>query len=374
MNSAETGGQATKEHAAETIEALAGMSGGFAHDVNNLLTVIRGSAEMLERAGSSAAAQHGHIRAIIDAADRTTKLTQQLLAFARKQPLRPQPLRIADLMTAVRDDLSKSIGTGIRLRIMVPESLHLVLVDPLGLASAIRAAVENAREAMPDGGVLTITATNVDGGGTAQVRLAIVDSGSGMAPDVAGRAFEPFFTTKAVGAGSGLGLAQVHGFAAQSGGRTTIDSAPGRGTTLTIVLPAASGVQIAEAAPAPAAPPAAGTRVLLVEDSNTVAAFAEALLADLGCAVTRAACATEALDHLAEAQGRFDIMFSDIVMPGMSGLDLAEQVRRDHPRLPILLATGHSEQVARGGSAFPVLPKPYRRDALVQMMGCAMAA
>jgi CheY-like chemotaxis protein len=256
----------------------------------------------------------------------------------------------------------------IKVRALLPRDLLPVLVDPDQLGRTIHAAAENAREAMREGGVLTLAASNADGG--RQVRLLVSDSGSGMSPDVRERAFEPFFTTKPVGGGPGLGLSQVHGFVEQSGGRVELESEAGRGTTLIMMLPAA---QSAPATPEAARPAPAGTRVLLVEDSDTVAAFAEAMLTGMGMSVRRAANADEALDALA-AGDEFDILFSDIVMPGMSGIELAEHVHAERPALPILLATAYSEAAAREGTRFPILPKPYRRDALAEMMGRALAA
>lgn len=356
--------------ASDRIEALAALAGGFAHDFNNMLTVIRGAAELAERLPPADAAVQ--LRAIAETADRAAGLTQQLLAFARRQPLRAVPTDLAGLLSALRDEIVADGDTSLRIRVLLPADLSPVLIDREGLMATLRAAAQNACDAMPGGGVLTFAATRVEEASRSLIRLSIADSGSGMAPDVITRAFEPFFTTKPVGAGSGLGLAQLHGFVTQSGGRAEIESAPGRGTTLALFLPVADE----GAVDVPAAPAAleVGTRVLLVEDSNTVAAFAEALLRDMGCQVTRAACAAEALGCLAEPGVDFEIMFSDIVMPGMSGIDLAAKVRQERPGLPILLATGHSEQAAREGSDFPILPKPYRREALARMMGSAMMA
>lgn len=343
---------------------LADLTGGFAHDFNNLLTVIRGAAELASRDRGGGGE---HLGQIIDAADHAAHLTAQLLAFAGRLPLRPEPVALPALLAGLRDRLAREVEPRVRVRTMVPATLPAVSADAAALADAMEALAANALDAMPEGGVLTFAAVPAPG---QAIRITVADSGIGMSPEVRARACEPFFTTKTVGAGSGLGLAQAHGFARQSGGSLEIESAPGRGTRLTLTLPVAHGEPVA--APEAAAGPEEGTRVLLVEDSNTVAAFAEALLDGLGCTVTRAACAAEALDRLRERA--FDLMFSDIVMPGMSGIDLANAVRRDHPELPILLATGHSEQAAREGSAFPILSKPYRRDTLARMMGQVMTA
>ncbi|MFW2829166.1 response regulator [Sphingomonas sp. ID0503] len=346
------------------IEALAALTGHFAHDFNNLLTVIRGSAELLERGAGD---PEQHLAAIMDTADEAALLTSRLLAFARRLPLRPRAFALRAVLETLRDE----VPDGITVRIMCARDLKPVMVDPDQLLNVLRSAVENAAEAMPEGGVLTFAAVNQTApNGVPQIKLSIADTGVGMGVDVREQAFEPFFTTKPLGQGPGLGLSQIYGFAVQSGGTTELDSAPGRGTTLVLTLPAAEVV--AEAAAQGSI--AEGTRVLLVEDSNAVAAFAEALLADMGCAVVRAACAEEALERLHEAADGFDIMFSDIVMPGMNGLELAAKVRAERPALPILLATAHSEAAAEGGSVFPILAKPYRRDALATMMGSALAA
>jgi CheY-like chemotaxis protein len=356
--------------AQERLEVLAALTGHFAHDFNNLLTVIRGSAEFLARGDLTEEGCRTHLAAIVDGTGAAARLTSRLLAFAQRLPLRPRPVCLAGVIDTIRHELAED--PRITVRVLMAPTLRAVMVDPEQLLAVLRSAVDNAREAMPDGGVLTFTAVNHAGaGGVPQIRLSIADTGIGMGVDVRDRAFEPFFTTKPLGDAPGLGLSHVYGFAVQSGGATSLDSAPGRGTTLILILPAAEAAAEPERVRGSVAP---GTRVLLVEDSNAVAAFAEALLADMGCAVTRAACAEDALDRLRAATAGFDIMFSDIVMPGMSGLDLAALVRAELPRLPILLATAYSEAAARDGSDFPILPKPYRRDALMAMMGDALAA
>ena len=355
----------------DRLDTLAALTGAFAHDFNNLLTVIRGSAELAARDPAVAGSDAGrHVAAVIDAADGATRLTEALLSFARRMPLQPRAIDLAAVLADTKAALAGRIDLSVRL--LVPRDLPPVHADLAALKAAIARAADNAVEAMPDGGVLTFAAVADRTAGT--IQLTVIDSGAGMPPAVTARAFEPFFTTKPIGAGPGLGLSQVHGFAAQSGGSASLSSAPGRGTRLQLVLPIATGVPVDAPTTAAARALGPGTRVLLVEDSNAVAAFAEALLTSMGCTVTHAACADEALARLAEAPDAFDVLFSDIVMPGMSGLELAQRVHAERPELPILLATAHSEAAARHGSAFPILPKPYRREALAEMLSMAMAA
>jgi CheY-like chemotaxis protein len=230
---------------------------------------------------------------------------------------------------------------------------------------------------MGGSGTLTLATHNACGENGDEVCLSISDTGCGMPPDVIARAFEPFFTTKGPGKGTGLGLSQAYGFAAQSGGRLEIASEVGRGTTLSLFLPRAIKDDIGETSVSEDADAylPMGTRILLVEDSRTVAIFAQSLLEDMGCEVVHAKNAEEALLALEHEPDSFDVIFSDIVMPGLSGLDLAAKVRSQKPTLPILLATGYSEAAARGeGSEFPILPKPYKRETLSEMLGKTIGA
>jgi CheY-like chemotaxis protein len=243
-----------------------------------------------------------------------------------------------------------------------------VRADPTQLENLILNAAINARDAMKGAGTLTLATQNVRGSSGEEVCLSISDTGSGIDPQVLERVFEPFFTTKGPGKGTGLGLSQAYGFAGQSGGRLEIRSEVGRGKTLSLFLPRAEikpNVLDRDVAEVGGGDVPRGTRVLLVEDSRTVAVFAQSLLEDMGCDVVHANCVEEAFVALENEPSGFDIIFSDIVMPGLSGLDLAAEVRRQKPALPILLATGYSEAAAKGeGSGFPILPKPYKRDIL----------
>lgn len=354
----------------EKLRALGELTGGIAHDFNNLLTVIRGSAELLSRQSLTEEKRAKHIDAIMETADRAAELTGQLLSYARRQPLQPKIIRLNELIDDMSELLKRSLGKGVRVLEFPDADLWEVRADPTQLQNLVLNAAINARDAMEGRGTLTIKTRNIMTESGEEVRLSISDTGGGMDAEVMERAFEPFFTTKKPGQGTGLGLSQAYGFAAQSGGRLEIASEPGRGTTLSLFLPRADADESHEPDLESEAKVPRGTRILLVEDSRTVAAFAQALLEEMGCEVVHALNAEEALLVLEDDQPDFDIVFSDIVMPGLSGLDLAAKIRAQRPSQPILLATGYSEAAARGeGSEFPILPKPYKRDNLSEMLG-----
>lgn len=352
----------------EKLRSLGELTGGIAHDFNNLLTVVRGSAELLKNQALSDEAKARHIDAIVETADRASELTGQLLSFARRQPLQPKRIDLNAVIIDMTELLKRTLGGGVRILKMPGADLWPVRADPTQLENLILNAAINARFAMEGAGTLTLATQNVGGPDGEEVCLSISDTGVGIAPEILDHVFEPFFTTKGPGEGTGLGLSQAYGFAAQSGGRLEIRSEVGRGTTLSLHLPRAEAEpdgRIAREDKTAALDVPRGTRVLLVEDSRTVAVFAQSLLEDMGCEVVHAKCGEEALVALADDPGDFDIVFSDIVMPGLSGLDLAAKVRCEKPALPILLATGYSEAAARGeGSEFPILPKPYKRGTL----------
>lgn len=352
----------------EKLRSLGELTGGIAHDFNNLLTVVRGSAELLKNQALSDEAKARHINAIVETADRASELTGQLLSFARRQPLQPKRIDLNAVILDMTELLKRTLGGGVSILKMPGADLWPVRADPTQLENLILNAAINARFAMEGAGTLTLATQNVSGPDCEEVCLSISDTGAGIAPEILDHVFEPFFTTKGPGEGTGLGLSQAYGFAAQSGGRLEIRSEVGRGTTLSLHLPRAEAELASstgrEDKSADLEVPR-GTRVLLVEDSRTVAVFAQSLLEDMGCEVVHAQCGEEALIALDNEPNGFDIIFSDIVMPGLSGLDLAAKVRCQKPALPILLATGYSEAAARGeGSEFPILPKPYKRGTL----------
>jgi PAS domain S-box-containing protein len=355
----------------QKLQALGELTGGIAHDFNNLLTVIRGSAELLRTEGLAEARRKRYLEAIIETADRATNLTSHLLAFGRRQPLKPEAIDLNLRLDAFVEMVSRTIGSQIEICLDLGPELWPVEVDATQLENALLNAAINARDAMPRGGRLTIAACNVPGeeGAADMVCVSLVDSGEGMSKEVLERVFDPFFTTKPVGKGTGLGLSQIHGFAAQSGGRAEIASIVGEGTTLRLFLPRAMGVAAGAPRCETGLAKGDGATVLLVEDNDQVRAFAESLLADLDYRVVSAASAEEALKALDGQE--VDLLFSDVMMPGMSGLELAECARALRPDLPVLLASGYSEEMAgRAAAAFETLAKPYGAATL----GAALAA
>jgi len=363
---------------AQKMQALGQLTGGIAHDFNNLLAVIQGSADILQRPGLSEEKRLRFTNAIIDASSRGALLTGQLLAFARRQPLRPEVLDLNHRILTMLVMLQPTLGPNITLKTQLEKMLLPVEVDPGQFEAALLNIIVNARDAMPDGGEITISTRNVTDGKEVErgqaVAVAIQDNGGGIRQDHLKHVFEPFFTTKEVGKGTGLGLSQVYGFAAQSGGEARIDSEVGRGTTLTILLPASDKVpQVAqEKEQLPVAREPSG-HVLLVEDNEDVGNLAETLLDELGHTVVRARSGLEAL-RLADDGARFDIVFSDVVMPGMTGLELAKKLKQRLPELPIILTTGYSDRItAVGSQGFPVLRKPYRMETLAVAVDEALA-
>ena len=357
----------------QKMQALGQLTGGIAHDFNNLLTVIQGSADILCRDELADDRRKRFAKAIVQAADNAAVLTSQLLAFARRQPLKPQVVDLSELVAGMTELLDRTMGERIRIETKLDKATCPVTVDRGQLQSAILNIASNARDAMPGGGKLRISVFQVAGADREGVAaLAISDTGSGMDADTASRIFEPFFTTKTTGKGTGLGLSQVYGFASQSGGSVSVETAAGEGTTITMLLPcSASGEAVRaelEAAPVEQQPPA---KILVVEDNHEVGQFAETLLSELGHFVTLVTSGEEALDLTRSRD--FDIVFSDVVMPGMGGLRLAERLAEEKPGLPVVLATGYSQEIAQSGSSGrPVILKPYRLATLAEALSDAM--
>jgi PAS domain S-box-containing protein len=357
---------------AQKLQALGELTGGIAHDFNNLMTVVSGSADvLLRRPDLPESKRIQYLQAIGETAKRATALTQQLLAFGRRQAIKPEVLDVDVTLDAFAEVLTRTLGSRIIVSLDLEAAHHPVRVDRTQLEAAVLNAAVNARDAMPKGGRLGIATRIVEEAGGRLLRLSISDDGLGMPQRVIERAFEPFFTTKEVGKGTGLGLSQIHGFAAQAGGRAEIDSREGAGTTIHILLPVThEPLSVQAESPAPVAVPA-GCRVLLVEDNRPVREFAEGLLTDLGCRVLTAAGAEEALARLKEED--VDLVFTDVVMPGTSGVELARILARERPGLPVLLATGYSEEILKEGHDFRVLPKPYDGASLMEAMAAALA-
>ncbi|MBY0337059.1 MAG: response regulator [Acetobacteraceae bacterium] len=357
---------------AQRLEAMGQLTGGVAHDFNNLLMVLSGGLAVLARspdAAKRARAEDGMRQAVA----RGASLTRQLLAFARRRPVDPQVLDLAERLDAIRGMLGASLGGGIEVRVEAEPGLWPVEVDASELELALLNLAVNARDAMEGRGVVTLSARNL--AGENQVAVTVTDTGPGIPAKVAQRAFEPFFTTKEDGKGSGLGLAQVHGFARSSGGSARIGTAPGGGAAIEIRLPR-SRRRLAGPAPAaaPSGPPARALRLLLVEDSDAVAEPLTEMLGHLGHRVRRVASAPEALQALAEEPA--DLVLTDVMMPGgMDGVELASEIRRRHPAIAVVLASGRADAAqerARGVGA-PLLGKPFDLDTLAGAIARATA-
>jgi signal transduction histidine kinase/ActR/RegA family two-component response regulator len=366
----------------QKMEALGKLTGGVAHDFNNLLMVASGGLELLDRT-EDPDRRRKLKDGIREAVDRGARLTRQLLAFSRRSPLHAEVVDLGLRLDGIRVLLDRSLREDIGVRIVRPSNLWPVEIDPGEFDVALLNVAVNARDAMPKGGEIRISARNVaalDEAGLVGdfVELAITDQGEGMTAEVAAQVFEPFFTTKAVGQGTGLGLSQVYGFVRASGGRASIDSRLGEGTTLTMLFPRAVGAAT-RAEPAPlrqATPLPAGKdrRILLVDDDDSVAAAVEAMLEELGYRVVRAADAGQALTTL-DRDAAFDIVLSDMVMPGsMGGIDLAREIARRHEGLPVVLSTGYSDAAAIAvRERVRLLAKPYRLESLAAELDAAVA-
>ena len=352
----------------QKLQAVGQLAGGIAHDFNNLLTAVLGSLELLERHVGTEAG-HRLLNAARMAAERGGTLTNQLLAFARRQKLSVRPVDVADLVRRMDDMLRRTLGGFIALRIEAPELPCTVETDPVQLELSVLNLVINARDAMPSGGTLTVQvqcreppADMPDLAPGSHAVVSVADTGPGMTPEVRARAFEPFFTTKEVGRGTGLGLAQVYGVARQCGGTARIASAPGHGTRVEIWLPcAAAAPPSAEevAAGAGSAAPAPAASVLLADDEEQVRAFAAEVLRDAGYDVIEAPDGAAALAVLSGG-ARVDLLVTDFAMPGMTGLSLIDAARRQRPGLRALLISGYAGIEAPAGAADAQLRKPFR--------------
>ncbi|ONF97311.1 hybrid sensor histidine kinase/response regulator [Sphingomonas jeddahensis] len=349
----------------QKLQALGELAGGIAHDFNNMMTVMRGSADfMLRQPDLPVDKRNRYLNVMLETAERATSLTSQLLAFARRQPLEPEVVDLSVRLDALGEMLQRTLGSLFELKLDLAPALWLVEVDPTGLEAALLNAVLNARDAMPGGGRITITTRNVTRAGEDGVTLLISDTGHGISPETLQRVFEPFFTTKPTGKGTGLGLSQIHGYALQSGGSASIESEVGHGTTVEVWLPRTARQRERALVPAGDTQVPAGLRVLVVEDSEHVRYFARQLLDDLGCKVIEASNGNEALE-LMKAHS-VDLVFSDIVMPGMNGLELAKRIKETFEDVPVLLASGYSSKqfIPKNEREFPILRKPYKIETL----------
>jgi PAS domain S-box-containing protein len=372
---------------AQKMEAIGQLTAGMAHDFNNLLQVINGNLEVALISLHRPDAARQQLERAQRAALRAGKLTQQLLTFARKQRLDPKPVNINNLVFDFSEMLARTLGAKVELRLDLRPGLPVCMLDPTHLEMALLNVLINARDAMPDGGEVTVATAIVRGEDRLKVHglphgtyvsLCVIDKGTGMEDEVLRRATEPFFTTK--GPGTGLGLAMVHGFVQQSHGRLEIDSKPGEGTKVTMIFPIAdNGTGHGDAAAGDAAPDDARANagkptVLVVEDNDDVRELAEQVLEMEGYAVQSAASGEQAMDLLRQ-DARADLLFTDVIMPGgMNGLALVEQARALRPGLPVLVTTGYMDELPQGGRSggLNVLAKPYRQEDLLERVRKAL--
>lgn len=372
----------------QKLESLGRLTGGLAHDFNNWLTVILGNAEELVDALDEQPELREIAHMIQMAGERGAELTRRLLAFGRRQPLRPQILAVGEALESIRPLIARSLPEHIDLQLLDMERRWCVYADRAQLEAAILNLCINARDAMPSGGKLTIqlllveieeqkTELNKSLAPGEYVVIAVADNGLGIPQEVMEHVFEPFFTTKDEASGSGLGLSMVYGFVKQSNGDVTIYSEPGRGTQVKLYLPRAHTEP--EARPLPVAgaapPPPAGCAILLVEDDPIVRAHLSNQLRELGCAVTEASRADEALVRLSRGDP-FDLLFTDVVMPGMSGIELARRARAMRPAMRILLSSGYTFEAMLHqdelGPEVRFLNKPYGKTVLAQALSDAL--
>ena len=364
----------------QKMEAVGQLTGGVAHDFNNLLTVIRGSAELLRRPDLPVERRKRHIDAIADTADRATKLTNQLLAFSRRQSLMPEVFDAVDSIRAVRDMLGTLTGSGIRIRMELHSEPCFINADRSQFDTAIVNMAVNARDAMNGDGDLKITVDTSAGMPAIRAHpyvegpfatITLTDSGSGIPADKLDKIFEPFFTTKGVGEGTGLGLSQVFGFAKQSGGDIQVSSVQGVGSTFTMYLPLVAADDEPEHDDDTVLLPTIGKGacILVVEDDPEVGEFATSALAALGFETALASNAAAALTELAGREGFFDAVFTDVVMPGMSGIEMGKQIKRIYPSLPVILTSGFSDVLAQSSAhGFELLRKPYSIEELSRVL------
>ena len=367
----------------QKMEAVGQLTGGVAHDFNNLLTIIRSSVDFLRRGDLPDSRRLRYVEAISDTTDRAAKLTGQLLAFARRQPLKPEVFDVCEQVRSVVELVRPLVGARINIRVALGGREGIachVSADVSQFETALVNLAINARDAMDGEGELTFRVEPVGevppvrghlGASGRFIAISIHDTGSGIPADRLETIFEPFYTTKEVGKGTGLGLSQVFGFVKQSGGEIEVTSVLGAGSTFTFYMPevaaAAERAALRTAEEAPRRP--ASIRVLVVEDNQSVGQFATEMLQDLGHGPVWVGSADRALSVLAEGGARFDVVFSDVIMPGMNGVELAHTIRERYPALPVVLTSGYSNVLAQEGRhGFELLQKPYSVDALSRVL------
>jgi len=358
----------------QKMDAIGQLTGGVAHDFNNVLTVITGTIEIIQE-GLADKPELASIAALIDdAASRGAEITSQLLTFARRQPLEPREIDVNALVAETAKLLRPILGEHVEIVTSLADDAWPAMADPSQLSSAIVNLAVNARDAMPEGGRLTLETANReldganhgDGEAGSYVMVAVADTGHGIPAEIRGRVFEPFFTTKGVGRGTGLGLSMVYGFAKQTGGTVAIESEEGRGTVMRLFLPRSAGVATARigATPTPALTRGHET-ILVVEDDPLVQGYVIAQLGSLGYRTLTASDGATAL-ALVDRGASFDLLFTDIIMPGgMNGRELADAVRLRRPDVPVLYTSGYTDNtIVHEGQLDPgvaLLRKPYRK-------------
>ncbi len=364
----------------QKMEAVGQLTGGVAHDFNNLLTIVRSATDFLRRRDLPEERRRRYIDAISETVERASKLTGQLLAFARRQPLKPQVFNVGTQVEAVTQLIQPLVGGRIRIDVSIDDPDCHAMADIAQFETALLNLALNSRDAMEGQGRIAITVAGAGGipplraqsGRSGEfVAISLADTGTGIPADRLDKIFEPFFTTKEVGKGTGLGLSQAFGFAKQSGGDIEVASTPGQGATFTIYLPRA-------AAPAVAAELAGGVEpatrgrgysVLVVEDNDDVGRFSMELLEDLGYRARRVADAASALALLETDEFSADLVFSDVIMPGMNGVEFATIVRERYPGLPVILTSGYSDVLAENAHVgFELIQKPYSVESLSRVL------
>jgi nitrogen-specific signal transduction histidine kinase len=374
---------------AQRLDSLGQLTGGIAHDFNNLLTVINGSAELIADAVTGQPELFELATVVQAAGEKAADLTGRLLAFARRQTLNPKLVRPDEIVSGMRAMLTRALGADVALNFELACAECFAMADQAQLEAAILNLCVNARDAMPRGGSLTIVTSKavLEGGdrgsvptgmlpATQYASIAVCDSGTGMSSEVLAHAFEPFFTTKRTGAGTGLGLSMVYGFARQSNGHVSIDSREGAGTTVKLYLPLVTETGQEFAAPVEASLPGGGEHILLVEDDDAVRTYVARALDALGYRVEAAVNADEALQRLAQ-KVHYDLLLTDVVMPGeMNGIELARAARLLRPDMRVLYTTGNADRnkdfFGPANPEIQLLHKPYRRAELARKVRVAL--
>jgi PAS domain S-box-containing protein len=365
----------------QKLEAIGQLTGGVAHDFNNLLTVIKSCADLLKPPSLNEARRIKYVEAIASTVDRAARLTAQLLTFARRQALRPEVFNVGESVMRVGEMMDSLTGSRVKVSIQVPDDACFINADESQFDTALVNMVVNARDAMAGNGHLTIsvsTASWLPSVRAHPVRIAdyvtieLADTGSGIPPEKLDAIFEPFYTTKGIGQGTGLGLSQVYGFAKQSGGEILVQSECGKGSEFTLYLPKVEPSAMPVLQDTSTSPIVSNLGVLMVEDNADVGLYTSQTLEQMGFHVLWVPDAQSALEALAPNPESFQVVFSDISMPGMSGLELLEAIEALYPWLPVVLTTGYNDEYARiaqeEASRFVLLQKPYSTEALALLL------